>query len=60
MFSPKTLECRDMFVPLEVIGISNTQFDLKVLTTKGDLGYLFRWYLEGVPARMILSTNDIL
>ena len=58
--SPKTLECRDMFVPLEVIVIDNKQFDLKVLTAKGDMGYLFRWYMEGVPARMVLSSNDIL
>lgn len=58
--SPKTLECRDMFVALEVIGITHTQFDLKILTAKGDMGYLFRWYMEGVPARMILSPNDIL
>ena len=58
--NPQTIEQYETFVALQVNHINNKFFDLKVLTTKGDLGYLFRWYMEGVPARMILSTNDIL
>ena len=49
----------DLFVALEVFPIDGRMFDLKILTAKGDIGYLFRWYIEGVPARVILSAYDI-
>ena len=57
--TPKMLRTDDLFVALEVFPIDGRMFDLKILTAKGDIGYLFRWYIEGVPARVILSAYDI-
>jgi hypothetical protein len=56
------LDYGDIFAALEVIQIEERDhlFDLKILTTKGDLGYIFRWKVEGIPARIILSQNDVL
>jgi len=62
LITPPTLDYGDIFVALEVIHIGERHhlFDLKILTAKGDLGYIFRWKMEGIPARIILSQYDVL
>ena len=58
--SPRIIETHDTFLALEVININNKFFDLKVLTAKGEMGYIFRWHIEGVPARIIFSPYTII
>jgi hypothetical protein len=62
LVTPPKLEYGDIFVAIEVIHINeyNHLFDLKILTTKGYLGYIFRWKIEGIPATIILSQYDAL
>ena len=57
--NPQTIEQYETFVALQVNHINNKFFDLKVLTSKGDLGYLFRWYIEGVPAQLAVYNSFI-
>jgi hypothetical protein len=57
-----TLNYGDIFVALEVIHIKGNVnvFDLKILTAKGYLGYLFRWKAFYFPTKLLLSANDLL
>jgi hypothetical protein len=47
------LSINDLFVPLEIIHINNRQFDVKLLSKKGEIRYLFCWYIDGFPAKLI-------
>lgn len=62
LITPLILNYGDIFVALEVIhvGEQHKLFDLKILTIKGELGYIFRWKMEDIPAKIILSQYDVL
>jgi hypothetical protein len=62
LVTPPTLNYGDIFVALEVLHVVTHRnlFDLKILTTKGELGYIFRWKKDAIPARIVLSQYDVI